>query len=313
MDTEKSIKTFIGLGAVGIAAYLAYTQLSGEENTSIGGSGAFSGLGGSEGLTSEGIAGTSDSGISYNINLPQVDTGGISSFITGGSDILSDDKTVTSGDSIITGGGDIKAVTSKKEAVTSGDSTKAETSGSLSSSLAQVFGTEAQKTNERGDYYTTAAGGGAGAIKGQSLGQMALNILTGKTVSGQTVNAGSLPTGATTAADPKYSLAGVDVKAVLQADTAKKTAQAATIPSYLTQASVDYNKNTSPAQMLQDSGLLKSSSSSTSAATTTKKEAATVSTPAAKKVVSLAQASSGNAAKTSTSSTTVKKVIKVKK
>jgi len=307
-DNEKTIKTVIGLGAVGIAAYLAYAQLSGEEGTSIGGSGTFSGLGGAESLTEEGISGTSDSGVSYNINLPQVDTSGISALISGGSSILDGGEVVTSGgsgDSVITGAGEIKAVASKKAAVSAGDTTKAETSGSLSSSLAQVFGTEAQKTNERGDYYTTPAGGGAGAIKGQSLGQMALNILTGKTSSGKSVSS-SLPTGASTA-DSGYTIpSSSELKSIFAADTAKKEAMAAAISQ--TKIAAPVQTNLTPYEQLQASGLLKSSSGSSSS-TTTKKEA--VSTPTAtKKTVSLKEAkNSSRIASTGTS----KKVIKVKR
>ena len=307
MDKEKTIKSVIGIGAVSLAAYLAYTQLTGEESQSIGGSGTFSGLGGAESLTEEGISGTSDSGVSYNINLPQVDTSGISALVSGGSSILDGGEVVTSGgsgDSVITGGGEVKVVSSKKAAVNAGDSTKAETSGSLSSSLAQVFGTPAQKTNERGDYYTTAAGGGAGAIKGQSLGQMALNILTGKTSSGKSVPS-SLPTGAYTASDPKYDLTGVDVKGILQADKTKKDAMTAAISQ--TKIAAPIKTNLTPYEQLQASGLLKSSSGS-SVPTSTKKEA--ISTPTAKKTISLSEASnSSRIASTGTS----KKVIKVKK
>lgn len=308
MDKEKTIQSVIGIGAVSLAAYLAYTQLSGEESQSIGGSGAFSGLGGGESLTEEGISGTSDSGVSYNINLPQVDTSGISALVSGGS-ILDGGEVVTSGgsgDSVITGAGDIKPVSSKKSAVTAGDSTKAETSGSLSSSLAQVFGTPAQRTNKRGDYYTTPAGGGAGAIKGQSLGEIALNILSGKTSSGKSVSS-SLPTGASTA-DSGYTIpSSSELKSIFAADTAKKEAMATAISQ--TKIAAPVQTNLTPYEQLQASGLLKSSSGSASA-TTTKKEA--VSTPAVttKKTVSLSEAkNSSRIASTGTS----KKVIKVKK
>lgn len=283
MDKEKTIKSAIGLGAVGIAAYLAYTQLFGAaENTTIGGSGSFSGLGGAESLTDEGISGQSESGVSYNINLPQVDTSGISALMSGGSSILDSGDSGASGSSggsVITGAGEIPIVTSKKSAVVSGDSTKAETSGSLSSSLAQVFGTEAQKTNERGDYYTTAAGGGAGAIKGKSLGEMALNLLTGKTASGASVS-GSLPTGASTASNPAYDLSGVDVKAVLAADQAKKAQMSTAISQTKIGA---YTPVSDPLQALKDSGIVKqtynpSSTPSTTTTTTTKKAATSTAT-----------------------------------
>lgn len=308
MDTEKTVKSVIGLGAVGLAAYLAYSQLSGEESTSLGGSGAFSGLGGGETLTEEGISGTSDSGVSYNINLPQVDTSGISALISGGSSILDggDSGASGTGETVITGAGDIKTATSKKLAATAGDNTKAETSGSLSSSLAQVFGTPAQRTNERGDYYTTAAGGGAGAIKGQSLGEIALNILSGKTSSGKSVSS-SLPTGASTADSDYVIPSSSELKSIFAADTAKKEAMATAISQ--TKIAAPVQTNLTPYEQLQASGLLKSSSGSASA-TTTKKEA--VSTPAvtAKKTVSLSDAKNSSRI---TSIGTSKKVIKVKK
>ena len=266
MDKEKTIKSVIGIGAVSLAAYLAYTQLTGEESQSIGGSGTFSGLGGAESLTEEGISGTSDSGVSYNINLPQVDTSGISALVSGGSSILDGGDSGGSGDSVITGGGEVKVVSSKKAAVNAGDSTKAETSGSLSSSLAQVFGTPAQKTNERGDYYTTSAGGGAGAVKGKSLGEMFIdtvkNVTTSKGVDTK------IYTGASTAS--QKTIGDIDVKSVLQSDATKKASQMEAIKETKIAAPA---KITDPLQELKDSGIVKSSSGSSNSITTTKKAA----------------------------------------
>jgi hypothetical protein len=271
MDKEKTIKSAIGLGAVGLAAYLAYTQLTGEENTSLGGSGSFSGLGGAESLTEEGISGTSDSGIAYNINLPQVDTSGIEALISGGSisPSTSEDKTVTS---VITGAGESAATLTKKAASSAGASpAKAETSGSLSSSLAQVFGTQAQKTNERGDYYTTAAGGGAGQIKGLSLGEMALNLLSGKTASGQSSKSEALPTGATTANSGYNIPSSSELKSIFAAETAKKEAMTQAISKTKIGA---YTPVSDPLQALKDSGIVKKDynpSSPTASQPTTKK------------------------------------------
>ncbi|MDD3041166.1 hypothetical protein [Bacteroides sp.] len=184
---KKETKNLIGLGAVGAIAYLAYNQLS-PSDESLGGSGTFAGLGSGESVSDQGILGTSDSGINYSFNFPEVpsfspDGGGI----IGGGD-----------NPIITDTGDTSLPVSKKEAVSSGNASKAETSGSLSASLGQVFGTPEQKTNERGDYYTSPAGGGAGAIKGQSIGETVLNLLSGKTASGKSGSGNSLPTGAST-------------------------------------------------------------------------------------------------------------------
>jgi len=307
MDKEKSIKTVIGLGAVGVAAYLAYSQLTKSDSETIGGSGAFSGLGGGESLTSEGLTGTSDSGINYNISLPAVDTSGISQFISGGGSIL-DETESTGGNSVITGSGEVIQAVTKKAAVSAGDSTKSETSGSLSSSLAQVFGTQAQKTNERGDYYTTAAGGGAGAIKGKSLGEMFIDSVK-KVTSSEGVDT-KIYTGASTATNPKYDLTGVDVKGILQADKTKKEEMEKAISQTKIGA---YTAPSDPLQALKDSGIVKSTYNPNSS-TTTKKEALTSTSTGSqttKKTISLKEASSGYRGTTTTTGT--KKVIKVKK
>lgn len=256
MDKEKTIKSAVGLGAVGLAAYLAYSQLAGkEDSTSLGGSGSFSGLGGAESLTEEGISGTSDSGVSYNINLPQVDTSGVSALISGGtvSPTASEDKTVTS---VLTGAGESAAVLTKKTASSAGlSTTAAETSGSLSASLGQVFGTPSQRTNERGDYYTTAAGGGAGQIKGLSLGEMALNLLSGKTASGQSSKSEALPTGATTANSGYNIPSSSELKNIFAADTAKKEAMSEAISQ--TKIGAPINSGLSPLEELKASGIVK--------------------------------------------------------
>jgi hypothetical protein len=274
--TEKTTKALIGIGVIGLAAYYYLNQQT-EESTTLGGSGSFAGLGGLEEATGgalDNLAGTSESGISYNINLPEVDYSGLSNLINA-------PEAVEDSNTVITSKGDSEPVLTKKAATTAKDSTKAETSGSLSSSLAQVFGTEAQKTNERGDYYTTAAGGGAGAIKGQSLGQMALNLLTGKTASGKTVSS-TLPTGASTAADPKYDLSGVDVKAVLEADKTKKE-QMQTAINQTKIAAPSANPVTDVMSYLKSGGTLTNESTgatitaktNTASSTTTKKQATT--------------------------------------
>ena len=225
-NKDKTMKTVIGLGAVGIAAYLAYAQLTADDSQTIGGSGSFSGLGGGESLTEEGVSGTSDSGIAYNINLPEIDTSGIEALMSGGniSPSASQDKSVSS---IITGAGEVSTVLPKKTATSSGLSTTAsETSGSLSSSLGQVFGTQAQKTNERGDYYTTAAGGGAGAIKGLSIGEQVINLLGGKTASGKS-SSSYLPSGASTASK-SLGLTTENIKQIAQTKKEQEAAIAKT-------------------------------------------------------------------------------------
>lgn len=225
---EKNTKSIIGIGLLGLAAYWAYTQFTGEEEITIGGSGSFTGLGGAGETRGEtglldNIAGTSDSGVSYNINLPSVDTGMIESILN--------QPTASNGEAVITSS---PTAPTKKEAVTT--SKPATSSGgildSIAGSLSQVFGTESQKTNERGDYYTTAAGGGAGAVKGLSLGEQALNLLSGKTASGKTIGDATLPTGATTATDSRYDLSGLsksDLQKIVEADKTKKEEQAAAI------------------------------------------------------------------------------------
>ena len=113
----------------------------------------------------------------------------------------------------------------------------------------------------------SGGGGGGGAVQGDSLGSTLIKLITAP-------SAPSYPHSGTDS-NSKYDLTGVDVKSVLEANTKKEAAMAATVPSYLTQASVDYNKNTGFNQKLADSGLLKSSDSKTTtkkATTTTKKK-----------------------------------------
>jgi hypothetical protein len=299
--TEKTVKTLIGLSAVGVAAYLMYNQLSGKDEETIGGSGAFSGLGGGEGLTEEGISGTSDSGINYNISLPTPDTSAIERIISGGtiSPTATDTKT-EGGDSFITGGGEITPFVSKKAATTAGNADKAETSGSLSASLAQVFGTTAQRTNERGDYYTTSAGGGAGAVKGKSLGEMFIDKVKSVT-SSEGVDA-KIYTGATTAYKSPVTAEGIE--AVLKT---KKEQDAA-----ISQTKIGaYKPVDNPLQALKDSGIVKQSYNPNQQ---TKKEAVVsgaTGSQTTKKSISLTEASKGSSRFSSQGSS--KKVIKVKK
>lgn len=296
--TEKNIKTVLGLSAVGVAAYLAYTRLTGKEEETIGGSGAFSGLGGSEGLTEEGISGTSDSGINYNISLPAVDTSALEKFISGGSIATTggDNETVSapSTPSII------PEVLTKKEAVTAGSTTKAETSGSLSASLGQVFGTQAQRTNERGDYYTSPSGGGAGAIKGKSLGEMFIDKVKSVT-SSEGVDT-KIYTGASTAYSSPVTSEGIQAALKAKKEQDKRISE--------TKIGA-YTPVSNPLQALKDSGIVKQSYDPSKTTTTTKKEALSTSTSSTNKSISLKEASRGSSRFSSQG--TSKKVIKVKK
>jgi len=193
MDKQK-VGAIAGLGLVAAIGYYLYASTQTEETT-IGGSGSFTGLGGSEGLLTgdnAALAGTSDSGINYNISLPPVDTSGIANLLS---------EPISGASSNVVSSPKETEVVSKKS-VSSGTPSgrtagSSKTLDSLAGSLGQVFGTPAQRTNERGDFYTTAAGGGAGAITGKSLGEQVFNLLTGKTAEGKSVN-GALPTGAST-------------------------------------------------------------------------------------------------------------------
>lgn len=83
MDKQK-VGAIAGLGLVAAIGYYLYASTQ-TEVTTIGGSGSFTGLGGSEGLLTGGnaaLAGTSDSGINYNIALPAVDTSGIANLLS---------------------------------------------------------------------------------------------------------------------------------------------------------------------------------------------------------------------------------------
>jgi hypothetical protein len=313
---EKQTKSLIGIGLLGVAAYWAYTQLSGEEETTIGGSGSFTGLGGGETGAQgalDNLTGTSDSGIAYNINLPSVDTGLVESILN--------EPTSGSGDLVTS---PVTPTATKKEAVSSSKPTTSSGGGildSIATSLSQVFGTESQKTNERGDYYTTAAGGGAGAIKGQSLGEMALNLLSGKTASGKSVDA-TLPTGASTASNPAYDLSGLtksDLQKIVETDKAKKEEQAAAIA----QTKIAAPTNTSASDImsyLNSGGVLVNNDTgatiSKKAATSTPSSSSSSSSSSSKKssnTVSLSEASKGSSRFASQPSSGTGKVIKVKR
>jgi hypothetical protein len=216
---DKKSKAIIGVGVIAATAYLISMNKTGEE--SFGG-GNFGGLGGG-GL--ESIEGVTDSGTPYNISFPAVDPTPIIKLI---------DQPVSSG----TSGGDSDLITTVTEKVSTPTTTKKsalsqdriEQSGSFTTSLAQVFGAENQKTNVRGDYYTTPAGGGAGAIKGKSIGEMVTGFLSQSYKASKT-EAAMLPTGASTAVDPKYSISA-DAIAALQAEQANKAQLQETIEKF---------------------------------------------------------------------------------
>lgn len=253
---DKKSKTIIGIGAV----VAAYVMLAGTKSDDVGGSGNFGGLG-SGGV--EELSGETDSGIPYNISFPAIDPSPIFSIMnepakTGGNTVVTSDTETpikTKKESL---------TKTKKESLTSSDSI--EKDGSLASSLAQVFGTESQKTNDRGDYYTTSAGGGAGAIKGKSLGEMFID--TAKKVTSSKGVDTKIYTGASTAS--QKTIGDIDVKSVLQSDATKKASQIEAIKDTKIGAPA---KITNPLQELKDSGIVKSSSESSKSITTTKKTA----------------------------------------
>lgn len=163
---DKKSKAIIGIGALAAA----YFMLGGTKSEDVGSSGNFGGLG-SGGI--EELSGETDSGIPYNISFPSIDP----------SPIFSIMNEPPGGNTVVTPDGETPVKPKKENVIFSNIQ---EQDGSLGRSLGQVFGTESQKTNERGDYYTTSAGGGAGAVKGKSLGEMFIdtvkNITTSKGV-----------------------------------------------------------------------------------------------------------------------------------
>jgi len=245
---DKKAKVIIGIGALAAT----YFMLSSSNSEDVGGSGNFGGLG-SGGI--EELSGQTDSGIPYNISFPSIDPSPIFSIMN--------EPAKTGGNTIVTSDAETPIKT-KKESVIS--SNIQEQDGSLASSLAQVFGTESQKTNERGDYYTTSAGGGAGAVKGKSLGEMFVDTVKNVTTSkGKDTK---IYTGASTAS--QATIGNIDVKSVLQSDATKKASQMEAIKDTKIAAPV---KITDPLQELKDSGIVKSSSGSSKSITTTKKTA----------------------------------------
>lgn len=206
---DKKSKAIIGVGVIAATAYLISMNKSSEQTF---GSGNFGGLGGG-GL--ESVEGVTDSGTPYNITFPEIDPSPIIKLI---------DQPVSSGRS----DGESDLITTVTEKVSTPTTTKKsaliedrkEQSGSFTTSLAQIFGTEDQKTNVRGDYYTTPAGGGAGAIKGKSIGEIVTGFLSQSYEKSKTY-ATNLPTGASTAVDPKYSISE-DVITALQAEQVRK-------------------------------------------------------------------------------------------
>jgi len=231
---DKKAKVIIGIGALAATYFMLSSN--------------FGGLG-SGGL--EELSGETDSGIPYNISFPAIDPSPIFSIMnepakTGGSPVVTSDVETP--------------IKTKKESVVS--SNLQEQDGSLASSLAQVFGTESQKTNERGDYYTTSAGGGKGENLGTKLVKAISNITTSKGVDTK------IYTGASTAS--QSTIGDIDVKSVLQSDATKKAAQMEAISQTKIAAPT---KITDPLQELKDSGIVKSSSGSSNSITTTKKTA----------------------------------------
>lgn len=289
---DKKSKAIIGVGVIAATAYLISMNKSSEQTF---GSGNFGGLGGG-GL--ESVEGVTDSGTPYNITFPEIDPSPIIKLI---------DQPVSSG----TSGGDSDLITTVTEKVSTPTTTKKsaliedrkEQSGSFTSSLAQIFGTEDQKTNVRGDYYTTPAGGGAGAIKGKSIGEIVTGFLSQSYEKSKTY-ATNLPTGASTAVDPKYSISA-DAIAALQAEQARKaqlqeTIDKFNIATYSTGSGVKETLQTTKkeattkkvislqeaaSRSLDDVVSKTSSSSSRSVGSST-----TSSTPTKKKVISLQQA-----------------------
>ena len=233
-------KAIIGIGVIAAA----YLYMSGAKTEDIGSGGNFGGLGG--GGSMEGIEGITDSGTPYNISFPAVDPSPIIK-------MMSDPVSSGSDEVIKTATETLNEPTTKKSALTS--SNAKETNGSISSSLAQVFGTETQKTNDRGDYYTTSAGGGAGAIKGKSIGETVIGFLS-DSYKGSKTEAAKLPTGASTAT--QYTLPS-NVGDLLKADQTKK----AQMQDAINQTKIGaYTPISDPVQALKDSGIVKSTSSS---------------------------------------------------
>lgn len=216
---DKKSKALIGVGVIAATAYLISMNKGGEE--SFGG-GNFGGLGGG-GL--ESIEGVTDSGTPYNISFPAVDPSPIIKLI---DQPVSSARSDEDSDVITTVTEKVSTPTTTKKSALSQD--RIEQSGSFTSSLAQVFGTEDQKTNVRGDYYTTPAGGGAGAIKGKSIGEIVTGFLSQSYEKSKTY-ATNLPTGASTAVDPKYSISA-DAIAALQAEQARKAQLQETIDKF---------------------------------------------------------------------------------
>ena len=232
MDKNKALK----VGALAAAGLLAFNFLGkGSEEETIGGSGSFGGFGGGgiEETIGDDIAETA---APFNITFPEIPTFNIPSG-SGDSFIIPDSSSFGTG-------GTPEATDSSLVSTPENTPKKA-----ITSALLPAY-------DSRGDAISSG-GGGSGAIKGDSLGSKFIKLITA------TPSAPSYPYSGT-ASNSKYDLTGVDVKSVLEANTKKEAAMAATVPSYLTQASVDYNKNTSFNQKLADSGLLKSSSSKTS-------------------------------------------------
>ncbi|ATB56191.1 hypothetical protein [Methanosarcina spherical virus] len=246
---DRKSKAIIGVGVIAAA----YLYMSGSKTEDVGSGGNFGGLGG--GGTLEGFEGVTDSGTPYNISFPAVDPSPIIKMIN--------DPVISGSNEVIKTNPEIPIdTTTKKSALTS--STPKETDGSLSSSLAQVFGTESQKTNDRGDYYATSAGGGAGAIKGKSIGETVIGFLTDSYKESKTA-ASKLPTGASTST--QYTLPS-NVGDLLKADQTKK----ASMQEAINQTKIGaYTPVSDPLQALKDSGIVKSSSGSSNSLTTPKK------------------------------------------
>lgn len=183
MKLTKNQKILAGVGA--LAGILLLTQS--DEQAYGGGSGAFGGGFGGDGSIGEtGVSGVSDSGTPYQFNFPTPDTSWVSSFMapSASGSVMPESSPV---------------ITPKKEstAMISTSSGTSGSSGGLTSSLAQIFGTPSQRVDERGDAITSPSGGGSGAIKGESLGTKVINAVK-DAFAAEKDPANQTPTGAST-------------------------------------------------------------------------------------------------------------------
>jgi len=286
MDT-KSKQKMIGIGAIGLVAYYLYSSGAAASSDS---SGSFGTTGGGGVISEEGVEATTEDGTAYNITFPETDYSSLTSLLTsaGATDTTKKESAIA------------KSTASTPVSYTPGTSTsvssnpdssnvKTSSSGGISSLLGTSY-------NASGDA-VSYGGGGAGAVKGESIGSTVLGYLTADPV----LDKSSLSSGTST--DSPYSLEGVDVASIVGNGVVTSNPTKKELSSY-TGETVDLNTveheirdpsgRATITQMVSPAGeVISSKKASNSSSSGSGSSPSSSSTPTKKKSYSLSDVKSG--------------------